>query len=238
MGNVDIQNSAGAAANPLCPAARVQYSRSRPRGSTRGAPYRAHRIHLRADFWFNVAMSPDVSTPSTQARFEPAFESAVTTACERARDMLRAGATRLEVLTHLATAGEQVAGPDTVVSILVLDNEGLLRNGASPNLPPDYLDAIDRLKPNPNLGTCAAAAATGEIVITPSFYADEKWSELRHLPLALGFQGAWSMPIKAGGRVLGTYGTYYRERREPTPREIAAVKVLAETAAAAIDASR
>ena len=78
-------------------------------------------------------------------------------------------------------------------------------------------DAIDRLRPNAQLGTCAAAAATGEIVLTPDFCADSKWAELRHLPLALGFVGAWSHPIKASdGRVLGTFGTYFRERREPT----------------------
>ena len=106
---------------------------------------------------------------------------------------------------------------------------------SSSNLPSDYLDAIDRLKPAPNVGTCAAAAATGEVVITPDFQEDGKWAELRHLPLALGFIGAWSMPIKAeNGRVLGTLGTYYRERREPTPSEREAVKVLAHAAALAL----
>jgi hypothetical protein len=41
----------------------------------------------------------------------------------------------------------------------------------------------------------------------------------RHLPLAIGYVGAWSMPIKApDGEVLGTFGTYFRERRTPTPR--------------------
>jgi hypothetical protein len=37
---------------------------------------------------------------------------------------------------------------------LILDENGLLRNGASPNLPQDYLRAIDRLKPDANVGTC------------------------------------------------------------------------------------
>lgn len=73
---------------------------------------------------------------------------------------------------------------------LVLDEEGLLRNAASPDLPLDYLNAIDRLKPDAKVGTCAAAAATGCVVITPDFRADDKWAELRHLPLSLGFVGA------------------------------------------------
>lgn len=157
-------------------------------------------------------------------------------ACERVQRMMNENAPRYEILTCLVTAAEQVSGPRSVVSVLVLDNEGLLRNGASPSLPRDYLNAIDRLKPNPTLGTCAAAAATGLVVITPSFLADEKWAELRHLPLALGFVGAWSMPIKSAidGRVLGTFGTYYRDLREPTAREMEVVRVLADAAARAL----
>ena len=152
-----------------------------------------------------------------------------------ARDLLQSGATRVQVLTTLTAAAECIGGEGAVASILVINEEGQLRNGPSPKLPPDYLAAIDRLRPNPDLGTCAAAAATGEPVFTPDFCADAKWAELRHLPMALGFQGAWSMPIKAAdGRVLGTLGTYYRSHRSPTPDEIAGVRALASIAAEAI----
>lgn len=137
------------------------------------------------------------------------------------------------------SAAEEIAGAGSVSSVLVLDEEGLLRNGASPNLPRDYLDAIDRLKPDARVGTCAAAAATGCVVVTPSFLADDKWAELRHLPLSLGFAGAWSMPIKASsdGRVLGTFGTYFRDIREPSIRERTAVRDLAAAAAQALEIS-
>ena len=149
--------------------------------------------------------------------------------------MLRQRAPLADVLTLLANAGETIAGGRCTCSILVLDAHGLLRNGASPGLPPDYLHAIDGLRPDPRVGTCAAVAATGSIVITPDFRADDKWAELRHLPLALGFAGAWSLPIKSPqGEVLGTFGTYFRSRREPTEREIAAVRQLAAVAAKAL----
>ena len=153
--------------------------------------------------------------------------------------MLRAGTSRREILTQLATVAEVVAGAGSAVSILVLDDCGLLRNGASPNLPTDYLDAIDRLKPDPRVGTCAAAAATGEIVVTPDFRADAKWAELRHLPLSLGFVGAWSMPIKSSsnGRVLGTFGTYFQQHREPSTEERDAVRELGGAAALAIEST-
>src|SRR5689334_10717439 len=153
-------------------------------------------------------------------------------AASRAREMVDSGSARTEILTHLATTAERFAGDGCVVSILRLDENGLLRNGASPNLPADYLDAIDRLKPDAAVGTCAAAAATGSVVVTPDFCADDKWAELRHLPLALGFVGAWSVPIKSqDGRGLGTFGTYFRDRRTPSPEERVGVGLLASVAA-------
>jgi GAF domain-containing protein len=161
----------------------------------------------------------------------------VAEACERASRLMDASAPRDEILAGLVTAAETVAGARAVSSILVLDEDGLLRNGASPNLPRDYLEAIDRLKPDPMVGTCVSAAATGVVVVTPDFLADGKWAELRHLPLALGFVGAWSMPIKStrDGRVIGTFGTYYRDVRQPSARELAAVGTLAGAAARALE---
>lgn len=161
----------------------------------------------------------------------------VDAACRQAEDMIAAGAARGEVFTCLVDAAERVGAPRAVSSILLIDDHGLLRNGHSPGLPRDYLAAIDRLKPNPRVGTCAAAAATASVVVTPDFLADDKWAELRHLPRSLGYVGAWSMPIKSprNGAVLGTFGTYYRDRREPTAQEIRAIGRLAALAARAIE---
>jgi hypothetical protein len=159
-------------------------------------------------------------------------QESVQNASMRVRHMMEAGMPRREILSHLAAAGEALSGPETTVSILVLDEDGLLRNGASPNLPEDYLSAIDGLKPDVGVGTCAAAAATGAVVMTPDFLSDDKWAELRHLPTSLGFVGAWSMPIKGpDGAVLGTFGTYFRTRRAPTIDERNGVELLAAAAA-------
>jgi hypothetical protein len=168
---------------------------------------------------------------SAEAQIDATMTDVAYRAAAHARQMLEAGESRDNILTMLANAAEHVSGGSAVCSILVLDGDGLLRNGASPNLPADYLKAIDRLKPDPRVGTCAAAAATGSVVVTCDFRSDDKWAELRHLPLALGFVGAWSMPIKAAdGRVLGTLGTYFRERRSPVPEELKSIGVLADAA--------
>ena len=160
------------------------------------------------------------------------LSSIYSNAFSEAMQMIEKGYPRGEILSLLVSAAEQASGPDAVASILLLDEGGLLRNGASPQLPDDYLRAIDGIKPHPNVGTCAAAAATGQPVITSSFYADNKWAELRHLPTALGFVGAWSLPIKTNeNEVLGTFGTYFRKQREPSVEEMKGVELLASAAA-------
>jgi hypothetical protein len=156
----------------------------------------------------------------------------VDNAVQEALLLLEKGEPQFKILACLIDAAEKIAGPGCASSILVLDKNGLLRNGYSPRLPNDYLIAIDGLKPDALVGTCASAAATGVMVITKDFKSDNKWAELRHLPLALGYTGAWSMPIKTtDGKVIGTFGTYFREQREPSEIEIQEIKKLAETAA-------
>lgn len=153
--------------------------------------------------------------------------------------MIQEGMSTQKILTYLAFAAEDIMGGEAVCSILVLDNDGLLRNGASPRLPFDYLAAIDGLKPSPLVGTCAAAAATGSIVITSNFLDDDKWVELRHLPIALGFAGAWSVPIKReDSTVLGTFGTYYREKKVPRQQDIDVISALAGAAAQVLKAGQ
>jgi GAF domain-containing protein len=50
--------------------------------------------------------------------------------------------------------------------------------------------------------------------------------------MSLGFVGAWSVPIKSSeGKVLGTFGTYFRNERVPTPEERRTVERLASAAA-------
>jgi PAS domain S-box-containing protein len=154
-------------------------------------------------------------------------------------ELVVTGAPLAEVLRHLVTTVEEQSVGGVVGSILLLDGDGRLRDGASPSLPRDYVQAMDGIRADPEVGTCAAAAARGEVVITPDFAADPAWSELCHLPLALGLVGAWSMPITArDGRVLGTFGTYFRERRRPTAVEQEVVEVLARTAAITIERDR
>src|SRR6185369_6061312 len=65
-------------------------------------------------------------------------------------------------------------------------------------------------------GTCADAAARAAVTVTPDIATAAGWKGLEHLPASEGLAAAWSMPIMSSkGQVLGTIGTYFRERREP-----------------------
>jgi len=157
----------------------------------------------------------------------------------RALELIARGETLDVVLASLVRVVEEQE-PGVVGSILLLDDDGRrLYNGASPGLPAEYLAAIDGIEIGSDVGTCAAAAARREVVVTPDFAAAAGWIGLAHLPLALGLRGAWSMPIISGsGRVLGTFGTYFREVRPPTAAERDTVGTLTRTAAVAIDRAR
>jgi signal transduction histidine kinase len=148
------------------------------------------------------------------------------------------GAPLETVLCRLVRTVEELTD-GSVASIMLLDGNDCLRNAAAPSLPDHYLQAIDGLPAKPDFGTCCAAAATGKVVITPDFESSASWRGIAHLPVALGLRGAWSMPLVAGdGKVLGTFGTYFRECREPTDVEVAVVEVLAHTAVIAIERDR
>lgn len=163
--------------------------------------------------------------PSLVARQRMAFE------------MIDRGEPLREILTLLCHIVEAEARSMVRAAILLVGPTGTtLHTGAAPGLPDRYNDAVDGIGISADVGTCAAAAALGRPVITPDIATDSGWLGLSHLPLGLGLQAAWSMPIVArDGRMLGTFGTYFSERRCPTEHEKDLVAILARTAAEAIE---
>jgi len=157
-----------------------------------------------------------------------------------AQDMIDRGEPLQDTLALLCHVVEAEANALVRASILLVDHESAcLRTGAAPGLPDRYNEAVDGIGIAPDVGTCAAAAALGRVVVTPDIESDPGWIGISHLPLGLGLVAAWSMPIIGGdGKVLGTFGTYFSERRPPTDHERALVADLACTAAEAIERSR
>ncbi|HEX2852374.1 MAG TPA: MEDS domain-containing protein [Opitutaceae bacterium] len=158
----------------------------------------------------------------------------------RALQLLISGAPLEEIFASLTNTVEAESAGGAVAGILLLDADGRrLVHGAAPGLPQAYNEAIDGIEIGPDIGTCCAAAYRREVVITPDIASEANWAGLKTLPLGLGLRAAWSMPIfSSHGKVLGTFGTYFRECRVPSEQEKEIVGVLCKTAAIAIERHR
>ena len=154
-----------------------------------------------------------------------------------ALEMIDRGEPLADTLTLLCHIVEAEARTLVRAAILLVDARNhCLRTGAAPGLPDAYNRAVDGIAIDAQVGTCAAAAALAQPVVTPDIGSDPAWNGLAHLPLRLGLVAAWSMPIMGGdGKVLGTFGTYFSERRAPSDHECDLVAVLSRTAAQAIE---
>ena len=139
---------------------------------------------------------------------------------KRLLEMIARGDSRAPILDACCRLFEELSS-GSLCSILLLDPKtNRLRHGAAPSLPLNYTEAIDGLVIGPAVGSCGTAAYRAQPVIVSDIDTDPLWADYRDLALAHGLRACWSRPILSSDRrVLGTFATYYREPRSPTPRE-------------------
>jgi two-component sensor histidine kinase len=130
-----------------------------------------------------------------------------------------------------------------LASILLIDVDGKhLRQGAAPNLPNDYNQAIDGVEIGPSVGSCGTAAFRNEPVYVLDIATDPLWTEwtdFKELALSHGLKACWSTPIRSSSNdVLGTFALYHREPRSPDAQEKEIVDLTARIAALAIEQER
>jgi PAS domain S-box-containing protein len=126
-------------------------------------------------------------------------------------------------------------------SILLYDPQtNTLTHGAAPNLPEDYVRAIDGIVAGPDVGSCGTAAYEARLVVAEDVASDPRWKDFRHLALPQGLRACWSTPIFAsdGNGVLGTFAMYYREPRAPSENDLKLLDVPTHLATIAIERSR
>lgn len=168
---------------------------------------------------------------------------------QRAESLLRGRSKVLEqiatgvsldrVLTTLVETAQDV-NPEMIGSVLLLDRvENRLRHGAAPNLPDFYNEAVDGIQIGPCAGSCGTAAYLGQRVIVADVMDHPYWAEYRAIARQAGIGACWSEPIVSpGGEVLGTFAMYYREPREPDPRDLEDIETAAHLAGIAISHKR
>src|SRR5882762_8384681 len=109
--------------------------------------------------------------------------------------------------------------PGSLAIILLLDGKRL-RRGAAPSFP-KYMAEVDGFEIDPAVGTCSAAAARREQVITADITTDPHWAGYLELASRHGLRAGWATPILSSDhQVLGTFGLYWPEPRGPTPEHL------------------
>src|SRR6476660_5747651 len=88
---------------------------------------------------------------------------------------------------------------------LLLDGNRL-RRGAAPSFP-KYMAEVDGFEIDPAVGTCSAAAARKEQVITADITKDAQWRGYLELAGRHGLRAGWATPVlSSANQVLGTFG--------------------------------
>ena len=153
--------------------------------------------------------------------------------------MILLGAPLNEVLTTIIRLIE-AHSTGMRCSISLLDEDGLhLHYGAAPNLPEAYRAATEGVRIGPNVGSCGTAAYLRQPVFVSDIASDPRWVKFRDFALQSGLRAAWSTPIMShDGTMLGTFGMYYSEVRQPGPSEIQLIDNAGRIAGIAIERDR
>ena len=130
--------------------------------------------------------------------------------------------------------------PEMVCSILLpLVDEGQVRHGAAPSLPPAFIEAIEGDAGSACATAFARAATRSEVVVVEDIATDSLWSDCRDVALEHGFRASWSSPIvDAQGRVLGAFAVYTRQPMRPSARHRYLIEKSTHTAAIALISHR
>lgn len=151
-----------------------------------------------------------------------------------------AGGKLLKNTLEVLLRGIEAQSPDMLVSILLLDADGVhLRNGAAPSLPAEYVKAIDGAAIGPKAGSCGTAAFRGSPVFVGDIAHDPLWQDFKHLALPHKLRACWSTPIlDEQKKVLGTFAIYHHETGLPKNDAVRLIELVTQTTATAIVKAR
>jgi len=153
--------------------------------------------------------------------------------------MILIGAPLKDVLASIALLIEAHT-PGALCSVFLLDEDGVhLRYAAAPTLSDEYRIATDGVSIGPHVGSCGAAAYLGQPVFVSDVLSHPHFASFRDLIVQTGMRASWSSPIIShDGKVLGTFGMFYREVREPGPAEVQLIDDASRIAGIAIERDR
>lgn len=114
------------------------------------------------------------------------------------------------VLTTLLISIEEHSKNGMIGTIMLVDEHThTLRLVAGPSLPALYIEQIDGLSIDAQMGACGTSAATKQAVFVPDIASDPSWTKYREIALSHNLRACWSLPIISGKDVLGVFAMYY-----------------------------
>ena len=155
---------------------------------------------------------------------------------KKVHEMIAANAPLADILATLVRMIE-AQSPGMLCSVLLLSADGNhVEHGVAPNLPPDYVKAIDGSPIGAKSGSCGTARYRGERVVVTDILTDPLWEDYRDLAKGTDIRACWSTPILSRrGKVLGSFAMYYTEPQAPSGEEARLTEVATRLAAKAIE---
>ena len=143
----------------------------------------------------------------------------------------------------LSSALEAICGlieravPDSCCAVNLLDRgKQALNFGVGPNLPREFVQAMDFAPIGIRYGSCSAAVYLSRLVTVADIESDALWEYRRDAARQAGFRAAWSTPILASdSQVVGTFAVYRCQTGIPLSRDRELMTRMAQIAGIAIE---
>lgn len=129
------------------------------------------------------------------------------------------------VLSAITTVMEEEL-PGALVSVMLYSTEtGKLDMVAGSSFSEAYKAEMQGISIGPFKGACGAAAHNRELTVCEDIASDRRWNGFHTITSEERLAACWSTPlVKNNGQLLGTFATYYREKRRPTDDEIQLIR--------------
>lgn len=132
----------------------------------------------------------------------------------------------LDVVLNAITSVMENELPGALVSVMLhAPDKGRLNMIAGSSFSESYRAAMQDIRVGPGVGACGTAAHSCELIVCDDIANDERWRGFHEITARERLAACWSVPlVDTSGRVLGTFATYYREKRKPTDEEIKLIR--------------
>lgn len=154
----------------------------------------------------------------------------------RVFETIAANAPLIAALEAICELSER-AMPGSCCAINLLDREKhVLSFGVAPNLPREFVQAMDYAPIGIRYGSCSAAVYLSRLVTVADIETDALWEYRREAARQAGFRAGWSAPIGASdGQMVGTFAVLRRQTGTPLARDHELMVRMAQIAGIAIE---